>query len=630
MRCSRLCSRGCVVALVSTVAALAFAAGPVGARSLDAAGTTIVAFADTHQPSVSTASPFVLTMLRQRYCRGSGERGRPLSLNAALTVAKSLVASDSHGRGLQAFSRSRDGRSESRAIAAAAGALGAAKPAAALAALLRARQLAPADPVPLIDAAPLLSQAGKGRAALALLDAAKGLKATTATPFGTSWSALIAANRGQALIVTRQYAQAEKALAAALRAAPLLREAKQNMAVAYDCQGDTEQAKRYLFAAVRRQSFSHGDFIINPPPPPPGEKLDPVTVLDTSKGQTLTLQTLHFPQTMDEGVGLRFAYQGIADSLVAQLTALVNQEMSDQLALNGLLQRATPATRQRTDEILSAAKGVAGEPDIAALQREAAKFFDQMSRLQSTGMGGGESEACLDGSLHGTWLQALEAYDQAQRRYAVAEYRLETALAANLGNGLAHKLAMLDAQESANTNFHLIVGEAQGLATYDMVCDPNPPPPVENPLSGQSQTPPSDPCPKGITGPGFELQLLVFALAVHCEELEVRASTPTWLAPFASFTHNFGNGSNTIFAGAQAGHTWKVGPFVGAGASGRAGVYVTFGADGSVQDVGLRAKSSVGAQVGVWEGKGVGAGGKVTIPGPETTISFAGAFTSPI
>ena len=70
------------------------------------------------------------------------------------------------------FAHSRDGHSEARALAAAAGALGREKPAAALAALLRAQQLRPRDRVPLIDAAPLLSQAGKGRAALALLKAA--------------------------------------------------------------------------------------------------------------------------------------------------------------------------------------------------------------------------------------------------------------------------------------------------------------------------------------------------------------------------------------------------------------------------------------------------------------------------
>jgi len=618
---------GCVIALVGAVAALAFAAGPAGAGSVDAAGTTIVAFVDTHQPSSATVSPFVLTMYRQRYCAGKGDPGGPLSLERSLAVARALVAANSRGRGLRAFSRSREGRKESTAIAAAAGALGAGEPAAALAALLRAHELAPRDPVPLINAAPLLSQAGKGRAALGLLDAAKRLKAPKTNPFGIPWSALMMANRGQALIVTRQYAQAEKALAAALKAAPLLREAKQNMGVAYACQGDDEHAKRYLIAAVRRQTF-RGDYLITTPPPPPGEeKLNPVEVLDTSQGQTLTLKTLDYPNTWQEGKTQWPKWQAMQNDIVAQVTALTQKLTSDQMALNGYLQTVNPLTRQRTQEIIDAALSAAGAPDIQLLQEEAGKYGSQISSLQTRGYG---DAGCLDKSLHAEWLLAAENYDRAERAYAAAVYKRTTGLAANLANPLPRAVVMDEARLYALTNLGLMVGQGQLLSHYDDLChlDEEGAPSPE-PASGQDQTPDSQPCPKGITGPDFELELLAFSFLVHCEEVTLRASTPSWLSPFIAVTRNFGNGSCTIFAGGQVGKKISWGPLAG-GATARGGVYVTFGADGSVQDAGLRSTTSLGASVGVSGAPGVGAGGKIPISGPGASISFAGVFGPPI
>jgi hypothetical protein len=186
-------------------------------------------------------------------------------------------------------------------MAAAAGALGLGKPAAALAALLRAHRLAPKDAAPLIDAAPLLSQAGRGRAALSLLDAAAKLKAPKTQPFGITWNAVSKANRGQALIAAHRYAAAEKTLNAVLKAAPLLREAEQNLAVAEECQGKTDKAKQALFLAVRRQTFAKGDYVGVSNVDPFGQ-LDAAEVLDTSRGQTLTLPTIKYPLTMDEGV----------------------------------------------------------------------------------------------------------------------------------------------------------------------------------------------------------------------------------------------------------------------------------------------------------------------------------------
>jgi tetratricopeptide (TPR) repeat protein len=514
------------------------------------------------------------------------------------------------------------GRKDSTAIAAAAGALGVGEPAAALAALLRAHELAPRDPVPLINAAALLSQAGKGRAALGLLDAAKRLKAPKTNPFGITWSALMMANRGQALIVTRRYAQATKTLAAAVKAAPLLREAKQNMGVAYACQGDDEQATRYLVAAVRRQTF-RGDYIISDPPEPPEyQKLNPVEVLDSSKGQTLTLKTLSYPKTWQEGMTQGPKWQALMNDVVGQVSAQTQELVSDRTLLNGYLQKANPLTRQRTQEIIDAALSAAGAPDIRLLDQEGVKYLDQITSLQLRGYG---DAGCLNDNLHGEWLLALENYDRAERTYAAAVYGRTTALGANLANPLAHAVVMDEARLYALTNLAKMVGGGALLSGYDRICHLEGGVPSQEPASGQDQTPESQPCPKGITGPDFELELLVFSFLVHCEEITVRASTPSWLGPFIAVTRNFGNGSTTIFAGAQVGKKLTWGPLAG-GATARGGVYVTFGADGSVQDTGLRSTTSVGASVGLSEGPGLGAGVKIPISGPGASISFAGVF----
>ena len=105
-----------------------------------------------------------------RYCTGTGDRSKVGSLAGALKIADNLVAADSQGLGLSRFAAGPYAHTESTALAAASGSLGIGKPAAALAGFVEAHRLAPADPVPLIDAAPLLTEAGDAQAALAVLN----------------------------------------------------------------------------------------------------------------------------------------------------------------------------------------------------------------------------------------------------------------------------------------------------------------------------------------------------------------------------------------------------------------------------------------------------------------------------
>ncbi len=591
------------------------AAGPAAAGSLNAGGTRIIDFADVNQPPTTWPLSSQLTTLRALYCRGKGDRGGPLSLNGALAIARQLVSADSNGRGLNAFARSRAGRKESTSIAAAAGALGLHKPAAVLAALLRAHQLKPSDPVPLIDAAALLSEAGKGRAALAFLDAAKRLKPSKTSPFGISWSAISQASRGQALIVTHSYRQAETALNAALKSAPLLREAEQNMAVAYDCQGNTKKATQFLVAAVRRQKFTAKDFVTIPGDP--FGQLDLGQVLDTSKGKTLTLQTIDYPESMKKGWEQYSAFVNWQQQLDQQSRALREQGGRDGLALAKQMKYGT-LTYRRTYAILTGLRVLGGyDPALEALDHAVDAASDRMSVLD--GQSFTQINGCKNAGLHGAWLAATEGYDAAMRRYAVALYRRQTALAANLKNRNAHNLAMDDARLSAVENLRFIVGGGHQLTFYDLICYQKPAPEGGSvDRSGTNQMPPSLPCPSGLIGPDFSFSLLVFSLSATCEEVTFDLAVGEgWVNAFISLSHNFKTGSNTIFAGPQLGAKLEIGP-VGAGVTARGGLSVTFGADGSVQDIGMRATSSSDLTVGP---------GTASVSGPSASLSFLGAFT---
>ena len=292
------------------------------------------------------------------------------------------------------MSASSAGRTESRAIAAAAGALATGKPAGALAALLRAHQLKPADPVPLIDAAALMSDAGKGNEALAFLAAAQRLRLPRTHPFGIDWRAVIAANRGQALIVLHQYAQAQAALRSALRTAPLLTEADQNMAVAFDCQGKHASAQKFLVAGVARQAFPPTDYIEQTPGDPYGQ-LDPAEVLDITQGQQLTLENLKLPQSITEGHAMRLPLIQLSNQQ-PPLIGQANQQVSaEQTLLNSRLAHKSFATRQRTNEIEQAVAGASSELDIKPLA-------DQALALRNRDQQPAEPDRRSSG-LHGRW-----------------------------------------------------------------------------------------------------------------------------------------------------------------------------------------------------------------------------------
>ena len=86
-------------------------------------------------------------------------------------------------------------------------------------------------------------------------------------------------------------------------------------------------------------------------------------------------------------------------------------------------------------------------------------------------------------------------------------------------------------------------------------------------------------------------------------------------------SHSFTKGSTTFFAGPQVGVKLPAaGPFSGAGATARGGVYVTFDVKGQFQDVGIRGTTSVSASVNPVT---------ASYSGPDGSFSLVGIFSSP-
>lgn len=594
--------------------ALLIGVAPAEAHANDAAGTGIVSFADTRPLPSAAGITAMEGSLRQRYCTGAGQHPRTVTLTEALGAARRLVASDSHGRGFAAFSSSPDGRTEAAAIASAAGAVGAGKLSAALAALLRARQLKPKDPIPLIDAASLLTEAGRGNEALALLTAAGRLRLPRTDPFGIGWPAFINADRGAALTVRHQFRLAETALQEALKAAPLLTEADQDLGVAYGCQGQTSRSTRYLVAAVTRQQFAAGDYVDHTTGDPFGQ-LNPADTLDTSQGEQLTLEQFRVPVTVAQGAAESIFFQSYSEQQVARMSQLNTQASRDQAALFAQLDHKNSATYNRTEQIEQAIGDAGNEPDIAPLLTAATDADTSLQEVLSSLMG---PRGCPDGGAsHGQLTTRLSAVDAAWRKYATTLYERQTAFAADLSDPAAHNYAIDQAEYQAQATFAHIVNDWALTTSYDNLCAASGAPP-DNPITEHRQEPTPGACPTGSVNPSFSVNLLIFSFGVDCETISAEVVLGDgWINGFLGVSKNYRTGGTTIYGGPQVGVKVSAGPFAG-GATARGGVYVTFGSDGNVVDVGMRAGSSIGAEVGPTA---------ASISGPDATWSFVSTFS---
>lgn len=596
--------------LVTAVAAVSVATPSVAHAS------TVLSTSDV----VSTSSLSDLTttinatqaQLAQTYCQFAAPKAVSMSAATAVTHATAYLDRHSTRAARQAFAHSPAAATEHRALAAAADAQAAARPTAVLAALLRARRLAPHDPMPDISLAPVLTDLKLPNEALALLTAAAELAPPAHTPWSLPISALIATNRGYALLALRRWSAAAAVLSSAVNAAPLLGEAKLDLAEAELCTKKPKAAARMIFFGVRRSPTVAGDMVQGGDGTPAPTRAG----LDVTHGATIVLPTFAYPADMAEGSGMYDDFSTLTTdathreiSLDAQMSQLATQLYNE-------LQHVGPATRRRVNDLMAVAGEAELDPTVKPLDRSRQKLWDESHTYQVQVTG--QATDCSGGeNLHDAWTKVVAQLDTATRQEISAAYGLATAVGAYVQQPTAHQLIQLQASSAAQSLWVLLLQQASALTQWDAACasSSTPADPVTDPTDRRGN---SAKCPSGLAGRSWSVDLGVASVLLDCDSVSLEVATEGWIGAFGSVSHNFRDGSTTIFAGPRA--TAGAGGGWGPNVSFKDGLYLTFDSSGAIQDVGARVEA--GSAIGAGPAGGVG------FTGDSMNFTFVGA--SPI
>lgn len=579
--------------------------------------SSVTSLSDTvSTPSLPSLTSLVRSesgYLQSLYCKAPAQKRSTLTLAAAVERAKSYVANHSSAAARHQFARTSAAKSERGSLTAGTTAAAADSLVGALNAFLHAHALAPRDPMPLIDSAPLLTDASKPDEALAFLAAAAKLRPPAHQPWGIGTGALIANNRGYALLALNAWKDAQTALTEASKAAPQLSEARLNLAVADLCRNQPSAAARMMFFGARRDPGVTQDLVTSKSGTPTPTQAG----IDVLHGKTITLPTYTWPQDMTAGnamaIGVRdemVAVESREDDLITQVNQLEQQ-------LTSQLQTANSATRRRTNDLVMVAEQAIVDPTIAPLSDKRLALEQQLDDISTQVLG--QQAICSGGSsLHSNWLGLLEQYDKAVRAEVGAEYRLETAAGASLRSGTAHELVMTHASEWAQTLLAGLLQQANFLTMWDDQCTPDIQPgdgdPTDDPTDNR---PPSAACPSGLDGRGWQINLGPVQVSLDCNTIGAEIDTGGWIGAFGNVSHNFRDGSTTIFAGPRA----KANPGAwGPNVNFKDGLYMTFDSSGQVQDVGARVET--GSEINL------GPAGGATFSGDSMNFSVVGALPS--
>jgi hypothetical protein len=562
------------------------------------------AFSDSH-PVVESSLQSQLAMIESGTCRFPAVPARNLSLGTALSSASRLLVVGDGARALRRFDASPEARSYRRAMSAALAATLVNRPDAALAALLRAHALAPRDPRPLVDASVVLTGIGSPNEALALLGAAARLGEPGRAPMGISRRAVLESDRGYALVALHQWRAAGAALSAAVRGAPLLSEAEHNLAVVKACTGQPGKAMLLLAAAARRDPVPASRLVVNKINQSSRPRLS--DTFDLSKGETAQLPMLSYPPDAPHGVA---AYpQFLALDMQLQAKSSADAQLTGQLQGQLARVRLSLVTRRRISDVLAGIGDAEQEPGIKPLADawQSARINEATVGVTFAQKGCGNRPS---------WLQSMQVLGDDARKLAIAEYRLDTALAANLATPVAHQLALAISRYKLEATFNgtAVVPAAMWTNGEDRICAAQQSAAASQEVSGSVVDSGVPPCPSGLQGTDFGLSLGFVSFSVNCDEVGLDVSSLGWIGAFGNLSHNFRTGSTTIMVGPQVGVNIQAGPF-GGGAQARVGGYITVGGDGAISDVGMRGQVGVSGSVGPTS----------AYVGTSIDVSFAGA-----
>jgi hypothetical protein len=184
-----------------------------------------------------------------------------------------------------------------------------------------------------------------------------------------------------------------------------------------------------------------------------------------------------------------------------------------------------------------------------------------------------------------------------------------TPLVANLGNPLAHQVAIESIRIGADLELDLLVNDVINWTALESFCRQHGTVPA--PADNGAQAGDPGPCPE-ILAPDNKLVLKIpnlVEIKVNCESVEAVVEGEGLVAPFVSGERNV-HGETTIFGGTKVGI--DIGPF---GGELQEGFYIKSGPSG-IEDWGVRVSPSA-----------TGGGGPVNIEyGSSVDISLAGSI----
>ena len=172
----------------------------------------------------------------------------------------------------------------------------------------------------------------------------------------------------------------------------------------------------------------------------------------------------------------------------------------------------------------------------------------------------GQAPASPCGS-HGKWLTLVKTWDTELRRFIAAESRYDAPLVAELGNPLAHELALESLSVGADFDLTTITNGVVGWTAIEADrCQAPSAMPAPTDHGAEAGDPGN--CPDTVP-PGHKLQLKIpdlVSVTVDCENVSVSVEGEGLIAPFVSGERTF-TGETTIFGGVKAGA--ELGPFGG-------------------------------------------------------------------
>jgi hypothetical protein len=422
------------------------------------------------------------------------------------------------------------------------------------------------------------------------------MRADHAAPLGVDLTAAEQANKGYALLALGRAQQAIAPLSSALQRAPLLREARVDLAAAETCSKNPSKAAIFLAAGGRRQAF-RGDVAggsSGTPTEPPVED-----IFDLSKGQALTLPAVQYPTSIGQAAAMR---QAINDGAQEQLQAdetLSNKASQLETQLDGTYPKMNRMTFRRTADIITAVHSATPDPRISSWTNQIAALESDRTAADESGRDDVGYPVCSQ--VNGAYARMYKdtvAIDGLERQIAVLGYRIRTGLAGNLGNPLAHETALAIARSQAGFALGFNLDSDQILMNagfqFASACHTTEvaPDPVEK---GTTDTPSSSPCPQGsgLNIRVFKAELFSISLNFDCESFGISGEIgEKWIKAFGSVKYNIAKGEMTVFAGPAASVTL---PHIGK-VTVRDGLYLTVGTDG-VRDAGARVetKATVGS-----------------------------------